>query len=111
MHVDGDVLGDDLFGKRNETLGDAAKEDSRIAAGVDVRQLEDEIRRCSDAPAHGDAEEILLRLDVAQHRGRSHPKLGGNVRQRGPFKPLSREDPPGGIQQLLSRNAWWPAHL
>lgn len=60
MHVDSDVLGDDLFGKRNETLGDAAEHDSWIAAGVEVRQFKDEIRRCSDAPAHGDAEEILF---------------------------------------------------
>jgi hypothetical protein len=72
VHIDGDVLGHDLLGEGNESLGNAAKHNSWVGAGVDVRKLEDEIRRRRDPAAHGHAEKVLLGLHVPQNGSRGH---------------------------------------
>ena len=64
MHVDRDVFGDDFFDKRDELLGDGAKDDARVDPGIDSRKLEDEVRRGRQATAHRDSKEILFRIDV-----------------------------------------------
>ena len=51
VHVDDDVLGDDAARERNELLGNAAQDESRVFRRIDGRQLHDECRRLN-APVH-----------------------------------------------------------
>lgn len=45
VHENGEVLAQDALRERNELLGDAAKHDPRVGAGVDRGELHDELRR------------------------------------------------------------------
>lgn len=60
VHVDGDVFGDDFFGEGDEFFGDPAQNYTRILPGIDVCELEDEIRGSDDPSMHRELEELEL---------------------------------------------------
>ena len=112
MHVDGDVLGDDLLRERDELLGHAPQDVARIGlGGIDVRQVDDEVRRPRHAALHGGAEEGLLRLEMPQHGGRGDAHGNGDVGQRGGVEALLSEDAAGGLEQLFASDARRASHL
>ena len=111
MHVDGDVFGNDFFEEGHEALGDATKHEARIASTIDVCELQDEIRRAGDSPAHGRQEELLFRVGMPQEGGGRDAELAGDVCKSGRFKSLRGEDAPRCVQQFLSRDPRRPAHL
>ena len=111
MHVDGDILGNDLFHERHETLGDASKDHARIAARVDVLEIEDELRRRGDARAHRRAEEVLLRPRMPQDGRGSNAQLARDVGECRGIEAFGREHAPCGFQELLAGDPRRPAHL
>lgn len=111
VHVDGDVCADDCFDEWHKSLSDAAKDLAGIGGRVDVDELQDEIGRRGDAPAHRRAKKIELRFVVAKDGGRRDPKLTGDVRERGRIKSLFAENLSRRFQQLLSGNPRRPSHL
>jgi len=111
VHVDGDVLGDELLGERDEALGDPSEHDARIGPGVEPVEIEDEIGRGSDPRTHRGAEELLLRARVPQHRRGRDAQLAGDVGERGRVEAFRREHVPRRLQQLLPRDPRRPSHL
>lgn len=102
MHVYGDVLGDDSFHEWNEPLGNAAEDDSRVDAGINVREVHDEVGRRSDAAAHGETEEFQLRLHVTQDGRRGDAQLRSDIRERRSLESLFCKNPPCRLQQLVA---------
>ncbi len=111
VHVDGDVLGDHFLGEGDEFLGDPAQYGPRVLTGINMCELEDEVGGGGDPGAHREVEELELRVDVTQHCGRGHSQLCRDIGEGGGLEALQSEDPPGSLQKLFVRNAWWPAHL
>lgn len=112
VHVDGDVLGHDLLRERHELLCYPPEDVTRVGVrGIDVRQLDDEVRRPGHAALHGRAEEGLLRFEMPQHGRRGDAHGHGDVGQRGAIEALLAEDLPGRLKQLVSRDARWASHL
>jgi hypothetical protein len=110
MHINRDVFRDDLFHERDETLRDGAQDDARVGSSVDLCQLQDEIGGGRHPPSHRETEELLFRVDMAQHGSRRDAQLRCNIGERRPLEPLYCEDPPGGFKKLLSRDPRRPAH-
>jgi hypothetical protein len=111
VHVDGDVLGDDFFGEGNEVLSDRAQDDARICPGIDMDELENEIRRAGDARAHRRLEQLLFRVEVTQDGRGGHAQLRRDIGERGALESLYREHPAGGFTNLLPADARRAAHL
>lgn len=110
MRVDRQVERERLLHEGNELLGEVAQHDARIAAGVDVLQLGDELRHPQVAAGHRAQKQLVLRAAVPQESSRRHMQLAGDVRERGPVIPLLHEDAPRRLQQLLGLDRRWPSH-
>ena len=110
VHEDGDVLGEDALGEGDELLGDAAEDDARIGGCVDGLERDDERRRLG-RQMHRLGEERVLGANVAQHRGRGHLQLAGDVGERGRFEPLGGENVPGHAEELLAIDGRRASHL
>lgn len=112
VHVDRDVLGHDALGEGDELLGDAAQHLARIRARrVDLREGHEHGRRTRHGRLHRRDEEVLLRLEVPQHRRRRHAEDGGDVGQRGSVEAFLSEHAPCGLEDLLAGDARWASHL
>ena len=111
VHVDGDVLGNDLFHEWHEALGDAAEHDARIARRIDVLEIEDKLRRGGDARAHRRSEELLLRARMPKDRGGRDAQLVGDVGQRGRIEAFRGEHTSCRFQELFAGDPRRPAHL
>ena len=112
VHGHDDTRGEHVPDERHELLGDAPEHDARIGFRIDLRQLEDALRRIEEhAALHGQAEESLLGVDVAKDRGRGDAELAGDVGQRGGVEALRGEDAAGGVDQAVFRDGRRAAHL
>jgi hypothetical protein len=112
VHGHGDARADDLGEERHDLFGQAAQDDSRIFARIDGAQVEDRLRWIDEhAALHGQREERLLGVDVAQQRRRRDAELAGDVGERGGLEALEGEDPARGGDELLAGDGGWSAHL
>ena len=91
-------------------LRDIAQHGTRVGAPVHASELEDEVGRRGDLPAHRRFKKLLFGFEVAQDgRGRD-AELRRDVGQRRPLEPLYREDPPRGFKKLIAGDARRPTH-
>lgn len=112
VHVDGDVLRHQPLGEGDELFRHLAEDDPRVGmGGVHAGQGQDHGRRRGEAPLHGGLEEGLLRLEVPEDGGRRHADRFGDVGQRGAVEALLAEETAGGLEQIVTGNARWAAHL
>lgn len=112
VHGHDDARGEHVPDERHELLGDAPEHDARIGFRIDLRQLEDALRRIEEhAALHGQTEESLLGVDMAKDRRRGDAELAGDVGQRRGVEALRREDAAGGIDQAVFGDGRGAAHL
>ena len=87
MELDDHVLRNRLLRERDPPLGDVSQDDARIGRCIDSLQVEDALWQCDRWP-HGGVEKRLLRLEVPQHRSRSHAELAGDIREGAGLEPF-----------------------
>jgi len=110
MHVDCDVLRDRFLHEGDESPGDIAQHDSRIGAGVGVRQLEDAIGRGGDAAAHGGLKKLLFGFEISQDCRRTDAELRCDIGQCRGLESFYREHPAGGFKKLIAGDARGASH-
>jgi len=112
VHGDDNSRGQHLLDEWDELLRDAPQHDARIGFRVDVRKLEDAVRRIEQhAALHRQTEQRLLRVNVAQDRGRRDLQLAGDVGEGRGGEALCREHATGGVDEALAGDGWGTAHL
>ena len=110
VHVDGEVLGDGVRDERHELLGQPPQHDARVLGAAGGLEMNDGGRHLDVPRAHGRGEEGLLRLGVTQHGRRRDAKLRGDVGQRRGLEAFRREDPAGGLEDIVAGDGGWAAH-
>lgn len=111
VHLHGDGGADHVLHERHDLLGETAQDDARVCGAVDGRQLFDARRDGDLASARGGGEELLLRGEVPQKRGRRDADFAGHVGQRRAGEAARGEGPAGGVEDLIAADARWTAHL
>lgn len=111
VHVDGDDRRDDTGQKRDEVACELPEHGARILVARQRLERVDAGRQLEMAPLHRLEEELLLRFDVPQQRGRRHVQLAGNVGERGGLEALLCEDAPRDGQQCGALDRCRAAHL
>ncbi len=111
VHLHDDGGADHALHEGHDLLGEAAQDDARIGRCVDGGQLFDARRDGDLAAAGGGGEELLLRLEMPQERGRGDADVLGHIGERGAGEAAGDEGPAGGIEDLIAADARWTAHL
>lgn len=111
VHLHGDGGADHALDERHDLLGEAAQDDPRIGRRVDRGQLVDTRRDGDLASARGGDEELLLRVEMPQERGRRDADVLRHVGEGGAGEPPGDEGPAGGIEDLIAADSRWTAHL
>ena len=81
VHAEHEVLSDRRFRERNPLFSNAAQDDARIAASVDMLQIGDACRQLNVA-VHRGVEQRLLGVEVAQNGGGGDPQLSSDIGER-----------------------------
>lgn len=111
MHVHRDDGRDDPGQERDELSREAAEHDARILIAGERLEHVERGRQLDIAGLHRLDEELLLRLDVAEERGRRDVQLTRDVGQRRRFEALPREDGAGRGEQLGPLDGGRTSHL
>lgn len=111
VHVHGDDGRDDAGEERNELVRELAQHDSRVFVAGQRLQVVDRRRQFDVARFHRLEEELLLRLDVPEERGRRDVQLLRDVGQGGRFEALPREHAARRREQLGALDRSRAAHL
>ncbi|HEX2121575.1 MAG TPA: hypothetical protein VHL59_08030 [Thermoanaerobaculia bacterium] len=111
VHLHGDGGADHVLHEWHDLLGEAAQDDPRIGRRVDGRQLFDAWRDGDLASAGGGGEELLLRFEMPQERGRRDADVLRHVGERGAGEPAGDKGPSSGIEDLIAADSRWTAHL
>ena len=109
VEIDSDVLRDRVRREGNPFLREAPENSARIRR-VGGLEIEDALGQDDGAP-HGLVEEGLLRFEVPEDRRRRDAELAGDVGECGGLDPLQGKDAPGGVEDLVARDARRTAHL
>jgi hypothetical protein len=112
VHVDGDVLRHETLGEGDELLGHLAQHLARIGVdGVHTGQCQDYGRGSGESSLHGGLKEGLLRLEVPEDGCRRDADDFGDIGERRAVEAPLAEDAAGGLEQIVTGDARWTAHL
>ena len=111
VHVDRDDGRDDAGEERDELSHELAQHHARILFAGERVQMVDRRRQLDVAGLHRLEEQLLLRLDVAEERGRRDLQLARDVGQRRRLEALPGEDAARRREQLGSLDRRRAAHL
>lgn len=111
MHVHGDDGRDDAGEKRNQLVRELTQHDARVFVAGERIEHADRRRQLDVARLHRLEEERLLRLDVAEERGRRDLQLVRDIGQRGGLEAFPGEDAPGCREELGPLDGGRASHL
>ena len=100
-HGDDDARREDASDEWNDLLRDAAENDARVSARIDIGQFQNRHRGIDwFSCRHRLGKERFLRTDVPQDRRRRHTNRGPDLSERGLFEAARREDTSSRVEDL-----------
>lgn len=111
VHVHGDGGTERVRGEGDHLLGEAAQDQPRVGGGVGIRELVEKRWQIEVARAHRGGEQLLLRGEVAEDRRRGDAQGLGDVGEGSGVEAAPGKGVPGGVEDLLLRDAWRAAHV